>query len=103
VLDFLDITGTWDPSLLLVMGGAVAVTLLTFRPLIRRKGLSFDKTAIDAPLIAGAAIFGLGWGVGGYCPGPAVTALSNLTLEVFAFVAAMIAGGLFAKMLPTSR
>jgi uncharacterized protein len=103
VLDFLDVTGTWDPSLLLVMGGAVAVTLLTFRPIIRKKGLSFDKTAIDAPLIAGAAIFGLGWGVGGYCPGPAVTALSNLTLEVFAFVGAMIVGGLFAKMLPSSR
>ena len=103
VLDFLDITGTWDPSLLLVMGGAVAVTFVAFRPIIRRKRLSFDKTAIDAPLIAGAAIFGLGWGIGGYCPGPAVTALSSLTLEVFVFVAAMIVGGLFARMLPSSR
>jgi uncharacterized membrane protein YedE/YeeE len=103
VLDFLDITGTWDPSLLLVMGGAVAVTVVAFRPLIRRKGLSFDKTAIDAPLVGGAAIFGLGWGIGGYCPGPAVTALSSLTLEVFVFVAAMIAGGLFARMLPSLR
>ena len=103
VLDFLDITGTWDPSLLLVMGGAVAVTLAAFRPIIRRKGLSFDKTAIDAPLIAGAAIFGLGWGIGGFCPGPAITALSSLTLEVFVFVAAMIIGGLFARMLPSSR
>jgi uncharacterized membrane protein YedE/YeeE len=103
VLDFLDITGTWDPSLLAVMGGAVAVTFLAFRPIIRRKNLTFDKTAIDAPLIAGAAIFGLGWGIGGYCPGPAVTALSNLTVEVFVFVAAMIAGGLFARMIPSSR
>jgi uncharacterized membrane protein YedE/YeeE len=103
VLDFLDITGTWDPSLLLVMGGAVAVTVIAFRPLIRRKSLSFDKTAIDAPLVGGAAIFGLGWGIGGYCPGPAVTALSSLTLEVFVFVAAMIVGGLFARMLPSSR
>jgi hypothetical protein len=103
VLDFLDITGTWDPSLLLVMGGAVAVTFVAFRPIIRRKRLSFDKTAIDAPLIAGAVIFGLGWGIGGYCPGPAVTALSSLTLEVFVFVAAMIVGGLFARMLPSSR
>jgi uncharacterized membrane protein YedE/YeeE len=103
VLDFLDITGTWDPSLVLVMGGAVAITLAAFRPIIRRKALSFDKTSIDAPLIAGAAIFGLGWGIGGYCPGPALTALSSLSLEVIVFVAAMIAGGLFAKILASSR
>jgi uncharacterized membrane protein YedE/YeeE len=100
VLDFLDITGTWDPSLLLVMGGAVAVTLIAFRPLLKRKPMEFSK-AIDAPLLGGAAIFGFGWGIGGYCPGPAVTALSSLTLEVFVFVAAMIVGGLFARMLPS--
>jgi len=64
VLDFLDVSGNWDPSL-----------------------------DIDWPLVAGSAIFGLGWGAAGYCPGPALTALSNLTAEVFAFVAAMIAGG----------
>jgi uncharacterized protein len=103
VLDFLDITGTWDPSLVLVMGGAVAVTLLAFRPIIRAKQLSFDRTAIDVPLLAGAAIFGLGWGIGGYCPGPALTALSSLSAEVSVFVAAMIAGGLFARILPSSR
>jgi uncharacterized membrane protein YedE/YeeE len=103
VLDFLDITGTWDPSLLLVMGGAVAVTLAAFRPIIRRKNISFDKRTIDLPLIAGAAVFGIGWGIGGYCPGPALTALPNLTPEVFVFVAAMIAGGLFARILPSSR
>jgi uncharacterized membrane protein YedE/YeeE len=98
VLDFLDITGNWDPSLLLVMGGAVMVTLFAFRPLIRRKGLAFEKTRIDAPLVLGAALFGIGWGIGGYCPGPALTALSNLTAEVFVFVAAMIAGGVFARI-----
>ena len=103
VLNFLDITGTWDPSLLLVMGGAVAVTLLAFRPIIRKRKLSFDKKSVDAPLVAGAAIFGLGWGIGGYCPGPALTALSSLSAEVFVFVAAMIAGGLFARILPSSR
>jgi len=54
--------------------------------------------AIDAPLVAGAAIFGTGWGLGGYCPGPALTALSNLTLEPLVFVAAMIAGGLAHKL-----
>ncbi|OAI50681.1 hypothetical protein AYO46_09630 [Betaproteobacteria bacterium SCGC AG-212-J23] len=103
VLDFLDITGSWDPSLLLVMGGAVLVTASTFRPLIRKKDLKFDKTAIDLPLVAGAAVFGIGWGIGGYCPGPAVTALSNLTVEPVVFVAAMIAGGLLAKILPPQQ
>jgi uncharacterized membrane protein YedE/YeeE len=97
VLDFLDVSGDWDPSLLLVMGGAVAVTLSFFGPLIRKHHLEFPK-AIDVRLVAGAAIFGLGWGLGGYCPGPALTALANLTAEAVVFVAAMIAGGLFAKI-----
>ncbi len=97
VLDFLDVTGDWDPSLLMVMGGAVAVTLAFFGPLIRKHHLEFPK-AIDLRLVAGAAIFGLGWGLGGYCPGPALTALANLTAEALVFVAAMIAGGLFAKI-----
>ena len=98
VLDFLDVAGNWDPSLLLVMGSAVAVTALAFRPIIQRKGLTFDKTKVTAPLVIGAALFGIGWGIGGYCPGPALTALSNLSAEVFIFVPAMIAGGLFAKI-----
>ena len=98
VLDFLDVAGNWDPSLLLVMGGAVAVTAMFFRPLIRRKQITFDKTAVDAPLILGAAVFGLGWGIGGYCPGPALTALSNLSAEAFVFVAAMIVGGILGRI-----
>jgi uncharacterized membrane protein YedE/YeeE len=97
VLDFLDVTGDWDPSLLLVMGGAVAVTAAAFRPLLKRQPMDF-KSGIDAPLIAGAALFGIGWGIGGYCPGPALTALANLSAEVFVFVAAMIAGGVFARI-----
>jgi uncharacterized membrane protein YedE/YeeE len=92
VLDFLDVAGAWDPSLLLVMAGGVAVTLLFFRPLLKKKPIELKKE-IDLPLIAGAAIFGIGWGIGGYCPGPALTALSNLSAEAFVFVAAMIAGG----------
>jgi uncharacterized membrane protein YedE/YeeE len=98
VLDFLDITGNWDPSLLLVMGGAVAVTAASFRPLLKRKQITFDKTTIDLPLVAGGAIFGIGWGVGGYCPGPAITALSNLAVEPLVFVLAMVVGGLLAKI-----
>jgi uncharacterized membrane protein YedE/YeeE len=98
VLDFLDVAGNWDPSLLFVMAGAVAVTALFFRPLIRRKQITFDRTALDAPLLIGAAVFGIGWGIGGYCPGPALTALSNLSAEAFVFVAAMVAGGMLAKI-----
>ena len=97
VLDFLDITGDWDPSLILVMGGAVVVTAIAFRPLLKKQKLDF-KTHIDAPLVAGAALFGIGWGIGGYCPGPALTALSNLSADVFVFVAAMVGGGLFARI-----
>lgn len=98
VLDFLDITGNWDPSLLLVMAGAVAVTAAAFRPIIRRRNLRFDKTDVDVPLVAGAAVFGIGWGIGGYCPGPALTALAALSTDALVFVAAMIAGGVFARI-----
>jgi uncharacterized protein len=98
VLDFLDVAGNWDPSLLLVMGGAVAVTAIFFRPLIRKKGVTFIATSIDASLVIGAAVFGLGWGIGGYCPGPALTALSNLSAEAFVFVMAMIVGGILGKI-----
>jgi uncharacterized membrane protein YedE/YeeE len=102
VLDFLDVTGNWDPSLLVVMAGAVAVTAIAFRPIIRRRNLRFDKTDLDAPLIAGAAIFGIGWGIGGYCPGPALTALATLSTETLVFVAAMIGGGVFARIVSRS-
>ena len=102
VLDFLDIAGNWDPSLLLVMGGAVAVTAIAFRPLLGKTPADF-KTKVDAPLLIGAALFGIGWGIGGYCPGPALSALSNLTAEVFAFVAALIAGGVFARIVSPAR
>lgn len=100
VLGFLDVTGKWDPSLLLVMAGAVGVTLAAFRVVEKRARPFFaevfvlpTRKDIDLPLVAGAALFGLGWGVAGYCPGPAITALSNMTVEIFAFVAAMLAGG----------
>lgn len=101
VLDFLDVTGNWDPSLLLVMGGAVTVTSIAFRPLLKRWTLDL-KSGIDKPLLIGAALFGTGWGIAGYCPGPALTALSNLTAEVAVFTAAMITGGLFARIWPSA-
>ena len=102
VLDFLDITGNWDPSLLVVMGGAVAVTATFFRPVIRRRQLKFEKADLDLPLVAGAAIFGIGWGIGGYCPGPALTALASLSTSALVFVAAMIGGGVFARIVSRS-
>jgi uncharacterized membrane protein YedE/YeeE len=104
MLDFLDVSGSWDPSLLLVMAGAVGVTLAAFPPTLRREKPFFagrfivpSRTDIDVPLVAGAALFGVGWGIAGYCPGPALTALSNLNVEIFAFVAAMVAGGWLHK------
>ena len=100
VLAFLDVTGYWDASLALVMAGAVAVTVVLFRLVLNREKPALAETFelptrkdIDLPLLAGAAIFGIGWGIGGYCPGPAITALSTLTAESAVFVAAMIAGG----------
>jgi uncharacterized protein len=98
VVDFLDVAGNWDPSLLLVMAGGVAVTLIFFRPLMKKQGMAIEKKAVDLPLAAGAIVFGIGWGIAGYCPGPALTALSNLTAEPFIFVAAMLAGGLTHRL-----
>ena len=97
VLGFLDITGDWDASLLFVMGGAVAVTLAGFR-IYKAKFQAPALKDIDFPLVAGAAIFGIGWGIAGYCPGPAITALSTLSAESIVFVIAMIAGGLLYNL-----
>ncbi len=104
VLGFLDISGNWDASLLLTMGGAVAVTVVAFRSVLKNeKPLWSEKFElptrrdVDLPLVAGAAIFGIGWGIAGYCPGPAITALSALSTESIVFVVAMIAGGLLHK------
>lgn len=96
VLGFLDITGDWDASLMLVMAGAVAVTLAGFRIYKARIPVPTLKD-IDFPLVAGAAIFGAGWGIAGYCPGPGITALSTLSAESIVFVIAMIAGGLLYR------
>ena len=96
VLGFLDITGDWDASLMLVMAGAVAVTLVGFRVYKTKIPVPTLKD-IDFPLVAGAAIFGIGWGIAGYCPGPAITALSALSMESIVFVSAMIVGGLVQR------
>jgi len=97
VLGFLDITGDWDASLMFVMGGAVAVTLAGFK-IYRTKIPAPTLKDIDFPLVAGAAIFGIGWGIAGYCPGPAITALSTLSMESIVFVISMVAGGLLHRV-----
>jgi uncharacterized membrane protein YedE/YeeE len=99
VLDFLDVTGDWDPSLILVMGGALTMTLVTFRFILSREIPIFatcfqlpTKTDIDKKLITGAAIFGIGWGMIGYCPGPAITAMAFGIMGPVYVVVGMVAG-----------
>ena len=103
---FLDVTGNWDASLALVMGGALAVTAVAFRFVLRREAPVFGGsfalpvgTVIDRKLLAGAAIFGMGWGLAGYCPGPALAALSRPGVEAAAFVTAMLAGSLLCAVI----
>ncbi|MGR8998966.1 MAG: DUF6691 family protein [Gammaproteobacteria bacterium] len=88
VLNFLDITGNWDPSLIFVMIGALAVAFVSFKLILKRPAPILAenfhisrRSSVDKPLILGAAIFGTGWGMSGYCPGPAVTGLGLLSVE----------------------
>ena len=99
VLGFLDVAGAWDASLLFVLGGAVLVAAIGFRVVQRRTRPLFDErlrwpavTRVDAALLAGAAIFGIGWGLGGYCPGPAIASLGFGNPEAWWFVPSMFAG-----------
>jgi uncharacterized membrane protein YedE/YeeE len=99
VIGFLDIAGAWDASLAFVMVGAIAVHMALYRvivrrrsPLIAEKFALLTKKDIDWPLVAGAAIFGAGWGLAGYCPGPALTALGSGAPAAMLFVAAMLVG-----------
>ena len=99
VLGFLDIFGIWDPSLAVVMLAALAVAIPGFmlvngrsRPLLAARSLWPTKRDIDLPLIVGAALFGIGWGLVGLCPGPALESLATLSLPVIVFVIAMAGG-----------
>lgn len=99
IIGFLDVAGDWDPSLLVVMASALAVTFVGFRLVLRAPAPALETkfhlptaTVIDRPLLAGAALFGVGWGLGGFCPGPGIAALANGDLEPVLFVAAMVAG-----------
>ncbi len=105
VIGFLDIKGAWDPSLAFVMGGAIGVHLYFARWASRAKapllGGTFQlptQTGIDRRLLAGASLFGVGWGMAGYCPGPAITSLVSLAPKTITFFGAMAAGALLARI-----
>ncbi|MCR6631982.1 MAG: YeeE/YedE family protein [Magnetospirillum sp.] len=99
VLGFLDVAGAWNPTLAFVMAGGLSVTFLGYRLGLKRPAPLCDdrfrlptSVAIDARLIGGAAVFGLGWGLAGYCPGPAFAAAGGGFTEAIVFAAAMVAG-----------
>jgi uncharacterized membrane protein YedE/YeeE len=105
VLGFLDVFGHWDPSLMLVMLGAIGVHLFAYRlirgrsaPLFAAKFAVPSRRDLDAKLLIGAAVFGAGWGLGGYCPGPGIVSLPGGGMGALVFVGAMLAG-----MLGTGR
>lgn len=97
--------GTWDPTLAFVMGGAVAVTLVGFafaqskgrKPLLAAHYVLPTRKEIDKPLVLGAAIFGVGWGLSGYCPGPALASILTGGADALLFVAAMLVGMILAR------
>ena len=107
VLGFLDVLGNWDPSLAFVMGGAVVVSALGYA-IAKRRGAPVLAPRLEIPtrrdldprLLGGAALFGVGWGLAGLCPGPALVALTFGPREVFAFVAAMIVGMAVFRLVP---
>jgi uncharacterized protein len=108
VLNFLDVTaistGSWDPSLAFVLAGATSTTFIGYKLVLQRAKPIFETTfhlptanKIDQPLILGSAIFGIGWGLSGFCPGPAFTALGTLNVSALLFVAAMLVGMIAAR------
>lgn len=101
VIAFLDVFGRWDPSLALVLAGAVVVSFIGFRiangraaPMLAPSFQAPTRTDLDTRLLAGAAVFGIGWGLAGYCPGPAISALATGSWEPVIFLLAMAAGSL---------
>ena len=106
VIGFLDVAGRWDATLLFVMGGALAVTVPLYplilrrsRPILARDFALPTKKAVDKPLIVGAAIFGIGWGLGGFCPGPALAGVSSGNPSLILFIVVMVAGQWIAGLI----
>ena len=107
VRGFLDVFGRWDPTLVFVMGGAVMVMAIAWRIQARMKTPMFgekfslpDRRDFDGRLVAGSALFGIGWGIAGLCPGPAVASLALAPLSVLPFLVAMLAGMAVHNILP---
>jgi len=106
VIGFLDLAGAWDPTLMFVLGGAVVTTFIGYRWVLRRPAPLFagafqlpTRRDLDTKLLGGAALFGIGWGLSGYCPGPAFASLSGLSLPLAAMLATMVAGWWLARRL----
>lgn len=106
ILNFFDIAGDWDPSLAFVMGGALSVALIGYRFVLKRPGPVFDsrfhlptRRDIDPALIGGSALFGIGWGIGGFCPGGSIPAIGLGKPQAMLFVLAMLAGIWLARSL----
>lgn len=110
VRGFLDLFGAWDPTLAFVMGGAVIVMAIAWRlqarmarPLFGERFALPDRTDLDGKLVAGSALFGIGWGIAGLCPGPAVASLAQAPTAVLPFVAAMLVGMAAHRLIPEPR
>jgi uncharacterized membrane protein YedE/YeeE len=110
VLNFFDIAGSWDPSLIFVMGGALVTAAIGYRIVFRAmKDPVFEKAynvptnrTIDRRLVGGSALFGVGWGISGFCPGGAIPALGLGYSETFVFIGAMVGGILLARLLQST-
>ena len=107
VLGFLDLFGAWDPTLMFVLGGAVVTNFIGYRLVFKRTvpiyGEAFQlptRQDLDARLIGGSALFGIGWGLSGYCPGPAIASIGGLTAPLVAMLVAMVAGWFLARAIP---
>lgn len=107
VLGFLDLFGAWDPTLMFVLGGAVVTTFIGYRLVFRQERPMFGETFqlptrqdLDGRLIGGAALFGIGWGLSGYCPGPAIASVAGLTAPLLAMLVTMVAGWFLARAIP---
>lgn len=110
IVNFFDVAGTWDPSLACVMAGALAVTLPAYRLILAHgrpllaSGFSLPgRSAVDAPLVGGAALFGVGWGLSGFCPGGVIPALGLGRIEPAVFLLGMAAGIAAVRVLHAGR
>ena len=108
VLQFLTLSSDWSPALLFVMGAGILISFVGYKWVLRRGPVLEDKlrlpsnNSLDRRLLGGAAIFGIGWGTAGFCPGPAIVGLSTGMIEPFIFVAALIAGAQIQRLVSSS-